>query len=47
MTHINMATGMDTFAYSNWFKNDGMDGMNFPINTPTTMQIATQTVKYF
>ncbi len=47
MSHIRIATGMDTFAYSNLLKVSGIAGINCPIATPAIMHAATHNVKYF
>src|SRR5690606_13317559 len=47
MSHIRIATGMDTFAYSNLLKVSGIAGINCPIATPAIMHAATHSVRYF
>ena len=37
---------METFAYSNFPRNSGMPGVNFPMRIPDSMHRATQTVRY-
>ena len=44
---MRIATGIDTFAYSNLLKVSGIEGTNCPIATPTIMHTATHTVRYF
>ena len=44
---IKIAIGIDTFAYSNFPKNSGTDGRNFPIRIPIPIQRITHIVRYF
>src|SRR6056297_2507786 len=43
---MRMATGIETFAYSNLLSVSGTAGINLPTATPATMQSATHSVKY-
>ena len=44
---MRIAIGIDTLAYSNLLKKEGMVGKYFPIRTPVTMHRATHIDKYF
>jgi hypothetical protein len=47
MSHIRIATGIDTFAYSNLLKVSGITGINCLMATPTIIHAATHSVRYF
>ena len=44
---MRIATGIDTFAYSNLLKVSGITGINRPMATPTIIHAATHSVRYF
>ena len=44
---MRIATGIETFAYSNLLKVSGITGINRPMATPTIIHAATHSVRYF
>src|SRR4030042_5193469 len=47
MSHISIATGMDTWAYSNLLKKVGIEGRNLPIATPIAIHKITHIDRNF